>query len=98
MAAAEPRTLAAAFRDQAQRTEGGWSFSRRRRPQGKGIPIRNAAGKIDAAVTAIFNNRGQPAAAASKGATPKASAATRTKIAPRMLIRSLSSRAIWRLK
>src|SRR5450432_1092162 len=77
MAAPDPSTLAAAFSDHAQRTDGGWRFSRRRRPLGNGMPIRNAAGAMDSAVISIFAGKGQETAPAVMAGAANASSATR---------------------
>src|SRR5258708_3034555 len=90
-APAEPSTLAAAFSDQAQRTDGEWIAFSRRSPLGKGTPIRNAAGAMASAVTAIFKPMGQVAAAVTRGEAPNASAATRMAIAASVRINRPSS-------
>src|SRR5882724_6662976 len=71
-AATEPSTLAAAFNDHAQRTEELCHFSSRARPIGKGIPMRNPAGKISATVTAIFHGSGKVMPLGSNTATSSA--------------------------
>src|ERR1700684_3112018 len=58
--AAEPKTLAAAFSAQAERTACGKLFCSRVRPVGNGIPMRNPAGAIMHTVTRIFNGNGHP--------------------------------------
>src|SRR5260370_2472452 len=76
MEAADPMTLAAAFRDQAQRTEDGCRASSRFNPVGKGIPIAKPAGKISSTATAIFKGWGHPTAVETSGETSAAIAAT----------------------
>src|SRR5579863_8310999 len=97
-AVVEPRTLAAAFNDQAHRMDGGCSSSNRRRPQGNGIPIKNAAGKIDAAVTTILAGSGQVTTAPARGVALKARRATNAKIEARTAISRLSLPVTRRLK
>src|ERR1017187_5153676 len=76
----EPSTLAAAFNDKAQRTDGLCHSSRRFSAVGNGIPITKPAGEISAAVIANFSSSGNPTPAASSGVTTAASSATRTAI------------------
>src|ERR1700722_17281543 len=90
MAPADPNTLAAALMDQAQRIEGAWMCSRRRRPLGNGTPIRNAPGAMQIAVMATLADIGQPAAAAATGAAANAIPAIRIATAPRIHIRRRS--------
>src|SRR5260370_40653471 len=84
MEAADPMTLAAAFRDQAQRTEDGCRASSRFNPVGKGIPIAKPAGKISSTATAIFKGWGHPTAVETSGETSAAIAATSRTTAPRV--------------
>jgi hypothetical protein len=76
IAPADPRTLAAAFTDHAHRTEGACICSRRQRPLGNGMPMRNAAGATIAAVRITLAANGHPAAALTRGEAPNANAAT----------------------
>src|ERR1700722_9654943 len=78
MAAAEPKTLAAAFKAQAQRTACGKLFCSRVRPVGNGIPIRKPAGAIMHTVTRIFNGNGHPTPNSLTGAARYANAETVT--------------------
>src|SRR5882762_8879170 len=78
IAPADPITLAAAFSDQAQRTEACWRRSSRIRPVGKGMPMQNPAGAMSMTVIAIFIDSGQPTPPARSGDTTAAIVATRT--------------------
>src|SRR5438067_5516585 len=94
MAAAEPRTLAAALSDQAQRTDRAWICSSLRRPIGNGMPIKKAAGAIASVVIRSFAGSGQVAAALTSGVAAKASAAIRTEMTPSTCMSRASLRAI----
>src|SRR5690242_12335121 len=77
-AVTDPKTLAAAFSDQAQRTDALCQASRRARPVGKGMPIRNPAGKMSATVIAIFTASGRTMATVNSQETLTARSATTT--------------------
>ena len=67
----------------AHRTEGACICSRRRRPLGNGMPMRNAAGATIAAVRITLAANGHPAAALTRGEAPNANAATTAATPPR---------------
>src|SRR5579864_4229294 len=90
IAAADPSTLAAAFRAQAQRTAPGYSAPRRAKPIGKGMPIRNPAGATRATVTATFRASGQPTPDSLIGAARKASVETAAATAIRIVLKGES--------
>src|SRR5436190_9114230 len=94
IAVADPSTLAAAFNDHAQRTDGAWRRSRRRRPLGKGMPIRNAAGATASVVRMILACKDQPAAAVTRGVAANARIATRAATPARTRISRASLPAI----
>src|SRR6267142_1298461 len=77
IAPADPITLAAAFSDQAHRTDDSCRASSRFKPEGNGIPIANPAGKINSTAVAIFNHWGHPTPPATSGETTAATAPTR---------------------
>src|ERR1017187_8902851 len=76
----DPSTLEAAFKDQAQRTDGACHSSRRCKAVGKGMPMTKPSGAISPAVMAIFKGRGSPTRAVSREekitASKEASSAT----------------------
>src|SRR6266849_5274833 len=72
-AATEPSTLAAALSDHAQRTDELCHSSKRARPVGKGIPIRNPVGKISTMVARILHPSGSEMAFGSNTETSTAS-------------------------
>src|SRR5689334_14900489 len=76
IAAADPKTLAAAFRAQAHRTARGYSAPRRARPIGNGMPIRKPAGATSPTVTVILRASGQPTPDSLIGDARKASVET----------------------
>src|SRR5450631_3303198 len=87
IAAADPSTLDAAFKAQAQRTAWGNRISSHVRPVGKGMPIRKAAGAIRHTVTKIFAGKGQPTPNSLIGAATNARAETAAATAISMMLR-----------
>ena len=60
MAAAEPRTLAAALMDQAQRTFAGMMCSSLLKPEGKGMPMANPGGAMSSTEMSTLSANGSP--------------------------------------
>src|SRR5580658_4612479 len=87
IAATDPRTLAAAFSAQAQRTACGKLLSNRVRPVGNGMPIRKPAGAIMQTVTKAFNGSGHPTPNSLTGAARYANAETVTATPTRTALR-----------
>ena len=76
MAAAEPRTLDAAFTDHAQRTVFGRVFSSRLSPVGNGIPMAKPTGLISATVISALTGSGSATPLSEIGATTAARVST----------------------
>ena len=89
IAAADPKTLDAAFKAQAQRTACGNRVSSHVKPVGKGMPIRNAAGAIRHTVTRIFASSGQPTPNSLMGDAANAITETAAATPIRVMIRRL---------
>src|SRR5437764_10201806 len=82
----DPSTLAAAFNDQAHRTDGACHSSSRRSAVGNGIPITNPRGAIQATVSTTFNPRGSQTSDDSVVDTTTANSAVISAMHPRTLI------------
>src|SRR6266550_8160600 len=76
IAPTDPRTLAAAFNDQAHLTYKGDRISSRRSPVGKGIPMAKPAGATMSTLRTTFDQNGQPIVVLKSQARLKAITAT----------------------
>src|SRR5882762_4947797 len=97
IAPTEPRTLAAAFNDQAHLTYKGDRISSRRSPVGKGIPMAKPAGATMSTLRTTFDQNGQTIAVLNNQTRLKAITATSTLTEINNPISRLSDRAKKRL-